>query len=83
MRKKIAALTVAATLTLGVSAPAPANALVQSAASNSSALVEDPVAAAWSLITGLFWAPIILSAMVPSLLGFEQCNLFDTRGCHA
>ncbi|WP_018296861.1 hypothetical protein [Corynebacterium lubricantis] len=81
MRKRITAITVAATLTLGVAAPAPSHAFVQSAASNSSALVEDPIAASSSLFGLLLWGPFILSSMIPSFLGFEQCNLFDTRGC--
>lgn len=83
MRKKLAAIAAAATITLGVAAPAPANAVVQSAISNSSAFVEDPVAASSSLLGFLIWTPFILSSMIPSFLGFEMCNLFDTRGCHA
>ncbi len=30
----------------------------------------------------VFWTPLILSSMIPSLFG-PQCNLFDTRACFA
>ena len=80
MRKKILSIAVAGALALGITAPAPAFAVVQSTQHSSQAFIEDPVAVLNSIVGSTLWTPVILSTMASSLFG-EQCNLFDTRGC--
>lgn len=81
MRKKIASIAMAGALAFGIAAPAPAVAATASSQQTIEAFTQDPVAAIQSFVGLIVAAPLILSTMGSSLFG-EQCNLFDTRGCH-
>lgn len=81
MRKKIASIAMAGALAFGIAAPAPAVAATASSQQTIEAFTQDPVAAIQSFVGLIVAAPFILSTMGSSLFG-EQCNLFDTRGCH-
>jgi len=80
MRKEILSIAVAGSIALGITAPAPAFAVVRSTQHSSQAFIEDPVAVLNSIVGSALWTPVILSTMASSLFG-EQCSLFDPRGC--
>ncbi|WP_018296862.1 hypothetical protein [Corynebacterium lubricantis] len=64
MRKKLAALAVVATLTLGVTAPAPANARVQSVVGSSEAFFQNPLSFVQQILTLIIVAPVVMSVLV-------------------
>lgn len=72
MRKKILSIAVAGAIALGITAPAPAFAVVQSTQHSSQAFIEDPVAVLNSIVGSVLWTPVKISTMASSLFG-EQC----------
>ena len=67
MRKKILSIAVAGALALGITAPAPAFAVVQSTQHSSQAFLDDPVAVLNRIVGSALWTPVILSTMASSL----------------
>lgn len=81
MRKKIASIAMAGAVAMGIAGTAPAVANAQTSQQSAQSFIDDPAAAIESMVGSAIWTPFILSTMGSSLFG-EQCNLFDTRGCH-
>lgn len=77
MRKKLAAIAAAATLTLGATA-VPAHA-APSIPNTSELSAAHPEIAQGLLL--LISVPVMMSSFGSSLIGIPQCGLHDTRAC--
>ncbi|MFH0411643.1 hypothetical protein ACG98H_04995 [Corynebacterium sp. L4756] len=92
MLKKIAPIALSGALALGVAAPAPAfaqnetqaapgNDFSESVQTSSQGFLEDPAGQTAEIGLLSTYATFMASSIPLSLLGFEQCTLFDTTGC--